>query len=85
MSRKRRPKASAWGVVWRGQRIEYFLRDLDYRPLWFKTRAAAMKYINETFGYIRHRPDLRKKPHYWRMPVAVRIEITLVSPRSGNT
>jgi hypothetical protein len=41
----------------------------------FKTRELARKYIKDTHGYIAHRPDLRGKPHGWRMPIAVRVEI----------
>lgn len=43
----------------------------------FKTRAAARKYIQEKYGYIRDRHDLRIEPHGWRVPSAVRVRVTI--------
>jgi hypothetical protein len=45
--------------------------------LTFKTRAAALAFINDRYGYIRDRADLRREPHGWRMPIPVRVRITV--------
>src|SRR5579883_3632156 len=41
----------------------------------FCTRRECQAWINEHYGYIRRMPDLRKYPHDWRMPRAVRVDI----------
>ncbi len=47
-------------------------------PVLFRTRAEARAYINEKYGYIRDREDLRRPPHSWRVPVAVRVRVSLL-------
>lgn len=49
----------------------------DTDPLLFHTRELARAWINEHYGYIRTRPDLRSAPHFWRMPSAVRVLVTI--------
>lgn len=41
----------------------------------FKTRAACKDWIDEWFGYIKDRKDLRNEPHGWRLPVPVKVSI----------
>ena len=41
----------------------------------FTTRAECRKFIEEEFGYIRDRKDLRSEPHCWRVPRAVRVKV----------
>ena len=48
----------------------------DCLPALFRTRREAREYINEKYGYIRTRKDLRAEPHFWRMPRAVRVSVT---------
>jgi len=48
-------------------------------PLLFHTRSSARKAIAERYGYLRHRPDLRREPHGWRMPAAVKVRV-LIEP-----
>ena len=43
----------------------------------FPTRDAARKYITEHYGYLASRPDLRREPHGWMMPRAVRVEVSI--------
>lgn len=50
-------------------------------PLLFKTRAEARRYINERWGYIHTRRDLRRPPHGWRMPRAVKVRVILEEVR----
>lgn len=45
--------------------------------LTFKTRTAAAAFIADRYGYIAKRKDLREEPHGWRMPVPVRVRITV--------
>ena len=68
-----------WGVEWHEKnRVDGDQRAImwaDGKPLTFRTRQAARDYIAKTFGYIRWRDDLRREPHGWRVPQAVRIKI----------
>ena len=52
-------------------------------PVVFGTRAEARQWIGQRFGYIRYRQDLRREPHGWRMPKAVRIQV-LVRERGAR-
>lgn len=44
-------------------------------PALFRSRQACRDFIEQEFGYIRNRPDLRAEPHCWRMPRAVKVDI----------
>lgn len=68
-----------WAVKWNAAYHcdGLFSSEFGSRPLLFSTRAKALKYINEKWGYIRERKDLRQPPHNWRMPKAVRVEVFL--------
>jgi hypothetical protein len=46
-------------------------------PLTFTTRAQARRLIGEQFGWLRERSDLRRPPHNWRMPRAVKVRVTM--------
>ncbi len=68
-----------WAVKWH-ERFHYdglFSSEFGSRPLLFHTRAKARKYIEDQWGYIRDRPDLRRPPHNWRMPKAVLVKVIL--------
>lgn len=71
---------SAWGALWRSSnRLDGTSRHLLYEHgviKLFVTRAAARQWIEEQYGYIRRRDDLKHEPHGWQMPVAVRVCIT---------
>lgn len=64
-----------WALEWRGN--ETHIMWSDCMPLLFKTRKAAREYAAEHFGYIPKRADLRKPPHNWRMPRAIRVAVQL--------
>lgn len=48
-----------------------------YITMVFKTREQARKFVKRKFGYIRKRPDLRREPHGWKMPVVVKVNVTV--------
>lgn len=50
---------------------------VGYRTAVFRTRAEARKHIEEKFGYMRDRLDLKQAPHGWRMPIPVRIKVSV--------
>ena len=75
-----------WGALWRSENnLEGRERCIMWEsecPMLFRTRAQARKWIHENYGYIAKRPDLRREPHGWRMPVPVRVEVRLAD--KGN-
>lgn len=73
-----RPALRAWAVLWHSDnRLDgcrrYLVWDPQDRFRLFSTRAEARAYIEQKFGYIRERPDLRAEPHGWHVPTAVRV------------
>lgn len=65
---------SAWGVEWD---FDWGTSLIWHGPLTvYRTRREARAWIEEHFGYLRHRPDLRAEPFGWRMPRAVRVTVT---------
>lgn len=70
-----------WGVEWHSRnRLDGYRRHLvwDEEVRLFRTRKLARAFIDEKYGYIRHRPDLRAEPHGWFMPRAVRVMVVIV-------
>ena len=67
-----------WGVMWYSKNkldgVTKHLIGSGLTPVLFRTRSDARDYINDSYGYIKHRKDLRVEPHGWRMPRAVRVE-----------
>lgn len=49
-------------------------------PAMFNSRAEARAFIEDNFGYIRERKDLQDYPHGWKMPIPVRITISVEAP-----
>ena len=72
----RQPDAIWWGVEWRSKNAAHLQWQYDVRL--YRTRRECRDFINERFGYIRTRPDLKAAPHGWRMPRAVRVEVRRV-------
>jgi len=71
---------SRWGVLWRSEnkldgRREHLMGRGGALPL-FKTREEARTHIKQNYLYIKNRPDLRREPHGWKMPIPVRVTIT---------
>lgn len=75
-------RTKAWGVLF-GDHLEGSAR--FERPailgacnaMLFSTRREARAFIDREWGYIRTRRDLRSPPHNWRMPRAVRVQMTV--------
>lgn len=71
----------AWSVLWRSENkldgeTERLQGDCGELPL-FATREECRAYIKDRYGYIRERPDLRKEPHGWKIPIPVRVAVTV--------
>jgi hypothetical protein len=65
-----------WALAWRSQREEYMLYDhMTCLPALFPTREAARRFRDEQYGYIKHRADLRREPHGWRLPIPIRVQV----------
>jgi hypothetical protein len=70
-----------WAAKWRskslldGKREHLILFRVPYARVLFASRAACRAWIEQEYGYIKHRPDLRGEPHGWRLPVAVKVTI----------
>lgn len=69
-----------WAAKWRSKNFidgttEHFIRFQEGQICVFTTRKDARDFITEKYGYIKDRPDLRKEPHGWKMPIPVRVEI----------
>ena len=67
--------AAEWRHVNRPDGDTSHLLHEDLFPKLFKTRRECRAWIEEKFGYIRDRPDLRAEPHGWRMPRPVLITV----------
>ncbi len=78
-----------WAIQWRSKN----LRDGEQRhwcwdgtmPVLFPTRQLAREEIRKKWGYIAHRPDLRREPHGWRVPRAVRVRVVLEEVAGGTS
>lgn len=67
-----------WAVEWHSRnRLDGDQRYLiwDNRVELFRTRRECRAAIDERFGYIRERADLRGEPHGWFPPRAVRVSV----------
>ena len=47
-------------------------------PVLFRTREEAREHRDIRYGYIRDRPDLKKQPHGWLIPRAVKVRVEVV-------
>lgn len=69
----------AWAALWRYRnKADGPTEHLICRgclPKLFRTRARARAWIQEQYGYMKHRHDLRRGPHGWRLPKAVRVTV----------
>lgn len=70
-----------WAVQWRsdnaldGRSRHIIWADGPQAMRLFRTRRECRAYIEQRFGYIRTRPDLRAEPHGWRMPIPVLVTL----------
>ena len=63
-----------WSLLWQDRSDPHLIYG-DAVPVLFMTRQEAREYAAERFGYIGRRPDLRRAPHHWRMPIPIRVEV----------
>lgn len=79
---------SAWAAIWRSaNKMDGETRHIIHRgllPAIFKTRKQTVEFIEKEYGYIRHRTDLKREPHGWRIPKPVRVTITPNTKLSGG-
>ena len=68
-----------WAAEWRDGKIKHFLYNANCLPELFRTRQSCREWIEEKYGYIKTRKDLREEPFGWRLPVAVKVSIKPVS------
>jgi len=73
-----------WAAEWHSKsHLDGEVRHIMFEsgfPKLFRTRRECRDWIKLTHGYIKERQDLRDEPHGWRMPVAIRVELTKVHP-----
>lgn len=74
---KRRPAPILWAVQWVTKAGPEWIIWRHCLPLLFLTRREARAWIEENYGYIKTRPDLRANPHNWRLPRAMRVAVIL--------
>lgn len=68
-----------WAVCHRYNPAKSFDRKPEMVMLnhFFKTHRECKDYIDEEYGYIKFRKDLREYPHGWRMPIPRRVLFTI--------
>ena len=70
-----------WGVMWysRNKRdgVSEHLICQECVPVLFATRRLARQWILRNYGYIKLRKDLKAEPHGWRMPVPVKVKVSV--------
>ena len=68
-----------WAGEWRSRNmLDGETRHIIYEdclPKLFRTRRKCREYIQGRYGYIALRPDLRKEPHGWRVPRAIKVRV----------
>lgn len=74
-------KRIVWGALWRQRNLldgkwTHLINRGDTLPALFTTRREARAFIEQEYGYIRKRPDLRGEPHGWKMPIPVRVQVS---------
>jgi hypothetical protein len=79
----RRETRTYWGVLWRAKnaldgevRVLVYESERQLGPALFASRAAARRYRDKVYGYIRDRADLKAPPHGWKLPSVVRVRAT---------
>jgi hypothetical protein len=74
-----------WAGLWRSHnQVDGYREHVLYEdclPKLFRTRADCRAFIQERYGYIAERPDLRREPHGWRMPIPVRVSLSVSTCR----
>ena len=70
-----------WAAEWYSRnRLDGVTRNIinaNYVPALFRTRRQCRQFIEEKYGYIKSRRDLRAEPHGWRMPTAIKVKVEI--------
>lgn len=82
---KRAPRIR-WALLWRSEnrmdgKRRYLIGSSEPAGvLLFNSRAAARRYLQNGYEWMREREDLRREPYGWKMPqvVKVRVEVTCI-------
>ena len=48
-----------------------------YATMVFQTREDAREHVRKHHGYIARRPDLRAEPFGWKVPLIVKVRVTV--------
>ena len=76
-----------WAAKWRRTNkrdgIDEPLICENSTPVLFRTRADTRQFIEEVYGYIKHRIDLRKEPFGWKKPIPVKVVVKEASDDDG--
>jgi len=78
MSQSRGKRDTFWAVEWHSKTR---LDGTQIHLVWdgeihlYRTRRDARAFIEERYGYIRRRADLRVEPYGWQLPRAVRVVV----------
>ena len=69
-----------WGALWREKnsrdgKSEELICANGF-PVMFKTRDESRQYIDEKYGYLKSRPDLKSEPHGWKLPIPIRVSVS---------
>ena len=74
-------RRTIWGVKWHWKNrldgARWHWLNVNCVPALFTTRKQAREHIEKHYGYLRTRPDLKAEPFGWKMPVAVRVTVSL--------
>jgi len=74
--------SNLWAGEWYSHnRLDGITRHIlysNYLPALFRTRRECREFIKEEYGYIKDRDDLRKEPHGWRLPRAVKVQVVII-------
>jgi len=68
-----------WAGLWRSgksRETQHFLFE-DCRLVVYGTRREMREYIHQKYGYIVKRKDLRADPHWWTLPIPVKVKIAI--------
>ena len=72
---------TVWALKWiSDSKLDGHIERFMGKPMgWkvFRTRAEARAYRDETYGYIKNRPDLKAEPHGWKLPRVVKVVLSI--------
>jgi len=77
-----------WVALWRSKNSldgvrSHIINRGTLLPALFRTKRETKVFIDKEYGYIRTRRDLQCEPHGWKMPIPVRVKVSL-SPMNNS-